>query len=114
MVALQKASVKQEHHLVYTASEPSHREERRGPTGHTTRRRRAGMAIRLGCHKWTFASCTVAERGAYPALGLDYLDLGNGPTWTLWCGRPSGRGGGAAESRPRGDRHHLCGLLSAG
>jgi sugar phosphate isomerase/epimerase len=36
------------------------------------------MAIRLGCHKWTFGNCTVAEAAAITrALGLDYLDLGN-------------------------------------
>src|SRR5713226_2065662 len=36
------------------------------------------MAIRLGCHKWTFGTCTVAEAAAITrALGLDYLDLGN-------------------------------------
>ncbi|GAC1402515.1 MAG: hypothetical protein NVSMB65_19610 [Chloroflexota bacterium] len=37
------------------------------------------MAMRLGCHKWTFGNCTVAEAAAITrALGLDYLDLGNG------------------------------------
>ncbi len=37
------------------------------------------MAIRLGCHKWTFGACTVAEAAAITrALGFDYMDLGNG------------------------------------
>jgi sugar phosphate isomerase/epimerase len=37
------------------------------------------MAIRLGCHKWSYASCTVAEAAAITrALGLEYMDLGNG------------------------------------
>lgn len=36
------------------------------------------MAIRLGCHKWSFGNCTVAEAAAITrALGLEYLDLGN-------------------------------------
>ena len=36
------------------------------------------MTITLGCHLWTFASCTVAEAaGIIRALGLDRMDLGN-------------------------------------
>lgn len=37
------------------------------------------MAIRLGCHLWSFGGCTVAEAAAITrALGIEYLDLGNG------------------------------------
>ncbi len=37
------------------------------------------MSIRLGCHKWSFGACTVAEAAAITrALGLEHLDLGNG------------------------------------
>jgi hypothetical protein len=42
-------------------------------------RRVKRMSIRLGCHKWSFGACTVAEGAAITrALGLEYLDLGNG------------------------------------
>jgi len=37
------------------------------------------MAIRLGCHLWSFGGCTVAEAAAITcALGITCLDLGNG------------------------------------
>lgn len=36
------------------------------------------MSIKLGCHYWTFAECTVREAaGIIRALGLEYMDLGN-------------------------------------
>ena len=37
-------------------------------------------AIKLGCHSWTFKDCTVRETAKIiKALGIDYMDLGNGP-----------------------------------
>jgi hydroxypyruvate isomerase len=37
------------------------------------------MAIRLGCHLWSFGGCTVSEAATITrALGIEYLDLGNG------------------------------------
>jgi len=55
------------------------------------------MAIRLGCHKWTFGKLYRSEAGRFTrALAWTISTWATAPTWTLWWWPPSGRGGGAA------------------